>query len=90
MVPSTASRNDNVVVAAANGEIAEIRRDESERYFLEGELEVPRVGTNWFRMLIRAKASVPRSGDGPSDVRVSVLGSIDPTKWFEGARGAAQ
>ena len=81
---------DDVVVAAANGEIAEIRRDESERYFLEGELEVPRVGTNWFRMLIRAKASVPRSGDGPSDVRVSVLGSIDPTKWFEGARGAAQ
>ena len=81
---------EDVVVKAAEGDGEELRSDESERFFVEGELEVPRVGTNWFRMLVRIRASVPTSGDGPSDVRVSVLGSIDPTKWFEGARGEVE
>jgi hypothetical protein len=77
---------EDVVVRAADGEVPELRSDESERYFLEGEFEIPRVGNSWFRLAVRAFASLPRSGDGPTDVRVSVLGSIDPTEWFQGAR----
>lgn len=77
----------DVVIEAATENSEEVRSDESDRAFLEAELELPRVGTNWFRMLVRAFATVPTSGDGPSDIRVSVLGSVDPSKWFEGARG---
>jgi len=56
--------------------------DESERYFLEGELEIPKVGTDSWRLLLRTFASIPTSGKGPSDVRVSALVSIDPRQWF--------
>lgn len=61
--------------------------DESARYFFEGQLELPKIGTDWFRIDLRFFASVPRSGDGPSDIRVSALGSIDPRRWFPGIGG---
>ena len=72
--------------AAADGSSPAVLSDESKRYFLEGELELPRVGTEWARIVMRLYASVPRSGDGPSDVRVSALMSIDPRKWFPGLK----
>jgi len=73
-----------VVLETATDTTPAVLSDESKRYFLEGEVELPRVGTEWLRILVRLYASVPTSGDGPSDVRVSALASVDPRKWFGG------
>ncbi|MFL6195973.1 MAG: hypothetical protein ACJ75H_17465 [Thermoanaerobaculia bacterium] len=59
-----------------------IVRNESNRFFFNGQIELPKIGNEWFRVDLRFFASVPRSGDGPSDVRISALGSIDPRRWF--------
>lgn len=53
-------------------------RDEEDRFFAEGELEIPRLGTRGVRFVIRAYADLPVSGDGPADVRISGLVGIKP------------
>lgn len=70
--------------ASEDGTVPAKISDESKRYFFEGEFDIPRVGTEWFRINLRFFASVPRSGDGPSDLRISALASIDPRRWFPG------
>jgi len=70
--------------ASEDGTIPALVSDESERYVLEGQLELPRVGTEWLRIAVRLYASIPTSGDGPSDLRVSALASVDPRGWFDG------
>lgn len=55
---------------------------EAARIFVQGELELPKIGTSWLRSVVRLDISLPASGTGPSDVRVSVLGSVDPAKWI--------
>jgi hypothetical protein len=75
-----------LVPASEDGSQEAVFSDESKRWFLEGEVELPRVGTDWARLLLRIFVSAPQSGDGPSDVRVSALISVDPRKWFPGLR----
>lgn len=65
----------------------ERRSDESVRWLLSGEIELPRLGTEWARISLRGVANIPRSGDGPSDIRISALVSIDPRSWFPGLKG---
>jgi hypothetical protein len=72
--------------ASEDGSRNAVFSDESKRWFLEGELELPRVGTDWARLLLRLFVSVPKSGNGPSDIRASALISVDPRKWFPGLR----
>ncbi len=72
-----------VLVPATETEEA-VTSDESDRYFVEGEIELPRLGTDAVRFAIRLFASIPESGDGASDVRVSALATVDPRKWFGG------
>jgi hypothetical protein len=59
-------------------------RDESERYVIEGRLTIPGVfgeGRNvWLSG--RVFADLPRSGDGPSDIRVSLHVSSDIDRLF--------
>jgi hypothetical protein len=59
--------------ASEDGSRPAVFSDESDRWFVEGELELPAIGTERTRVLLRTYASLPRSGDGPSDVRVSAL-----------------
>ena len=75
---------ENVEIEPATEDDPAVFSDESERYFFEGEFDIPRIGTEWLRMNLRFFASVPRSGDGPSDLRISALASIDPRRWFPG------
>ncbi|HEX5715365.1 MAG TPA: hypothetical protein VF179_04350 [Thermoanaerobaculia bacterium] len=70
--------------ASEDGTVPAVFSDESDRYFFEGDIVLPRIGTEWFRVNLRLFASVPRSGEGPSDLRISALGSIDPRRWFSG------
>lgn len=79
---------ENVLLKAASDDGSEkaVYGDESERYLLKGELELPQVGNDYFRLLMRGVVNVPRSGDGPSDIRVSALISTDPRKWFPGLK----
>ncbi|MDA8016259.1 MAG: hypothetical protein MPN21_02325 [Thermoanaerobaculia bacterium] len=74
---ATTDEDGNVVTPA-------VTSDESDRYRLTGEIELPRVGNEWLRIVLRGHASIPRSGDGPSDLRLSALASIDPRQWFGG------
>jgi len=55
-----------------------VQRSEKGRLFLEGQLELPQVGTQWLRLLVRLYADLPSSKKGPSDIRVSALASIKP------------
>jgi len=68
--------------ASEDGMVPAVISDESERYVLEAQLDVPNLGTKSTRVAVRLYASVPQSGDGPSDIRVSVLASVDPRGWF--------
>lgn len=81
---------DNVEIepASDDGTTPAVFSDESERYFLNGELELPKLGTEWLRIYLRTFISVPASGDGPSDVRVSALVSVDPRSWFPGLKNS--
>ena len=76
--------------ASEDGSQDAVFSDESKRWFLEGELELPRVGTDWARLLLRLFVSVPKSGNGPSDIRASALISVDPRKWFPGLRSGGE
>jgi hypothetical protein len=50
------------------------------RGYAEGQLEIPSFGSKWVRLLMRLKLDKPfGTGGGPSEVRVSVLSSINPT-----------
>ncbi|MBZ0112840.1 MAG: hypothetical protein K8J08_10295, partial [Thermoanaerobaculia bacterium] len=75
---------ESVVLMPATETTEAVLSDESKRWFLEGELELPAVGNKWLRILTRLHVSLPTSGDGPSDVRVSALAKIDPRQWFGG------
>jgi hypothetical protein len=70
--------------ASADGMTPAVISDESERYILEAQLDLPRLGTQSTRIAVRLYASLPQSGDGPSDVRVSALASVNPRRWFGG------
>jgi hypothetical protein len=51
-----------------------------QRGYAEGQLEIPSFGSKWVRLLMRLKIDKPiGTGGGPSEVRVSVLSSINPT-----------
>ncbi len=54
-----------------------VQRDERDRYFFEAQLEFPRLGNETARLATRLFADIPKSGDGPSDIRISVLAAID-------------
>lgn len=56
--------------------------DESRRWFVEAELELPQIGGDTARALARFWASLPESGDGPGEVRISFLATFDPSNWF--------
>lgn len=53
-------------------------RDEQDRFFMESEIEVPRLGTKALRLVLRGFADLPTSGSGPADVRVSALVAVKP------------
>ena len=55
-----------------------IQRDEQDRFFLESEIEIPRLGTKALRLVLRGFADLPTSGSGPADVRVSALVGVKP------------
>lgn len=78
---------DNVELEPATETTPAVFSNERGRFFFEGDIEIPRIGTEWLRFDLRFFASVPRSGDGPSDIRISALASIDPLQWFPGLKG---
>jgi hypothetical protein len=50
------------------------------RLYAEGQIEVPSFGTNWLRFLLRMKIDRGIAQPGPSEVRFSILTSLDPSK----------
>ncbi len=56
--------------------------EEKERYFVESQLTVP--GGKRARLKFRLLASLPASGDGPSDIRFSTLLAINVDQFFPG------
>ena len=54
-----------------------VDQDERDRYFVEAALEFPNLGGEKGRLALRFFADLPQSGNGPSDVRFSVLAAID-------------
>ena len=67
-----------------NGVATIVARDESARYVVEGRMTIPGIfGENrnvWLSG--RVFADLPRSGDGPSDIRVSLHVSSDLNRLF--------
>lgn len=51
------------------------------RLYAEGQLEIPSLGTKWIRVLARLKVDRPWEGYGASEVRFSLLSSIDPAAF---------
>ncbi|MEM1203750.1 MAG: hypothetical protein AAGN66_11025 [Acidobacteriota bacterium] len=70
--------------ASEDGTVPAVVSDESERIRLTGEIELPPLGNSKIRLVIRGHASLPTSGDGPADIRLSALASFDPRNWFKG------
>ncbi|MFI5119087.1 MAG: hypothetical protein ACHQM4_01660 [Thermoanaerobaculia bacterium] len=60
--------------------------DERNRWFAEGQLEIPGIGGKYVRILARAKLDIPVSNNGPSELRISALSAIDP-EFFRGIFG---
>ncbi|MCH7666002.1 MAG: hypothetical protein IH936_08750 [Acidobacteria bacterium] len=54
-----------------------VMRDERDRIFFEAALEFPKLGSDAARMAVRLFADLPESGNGPADIRVSILAAID-------------
>ncbi|MEM9597704.1 MAG: hypothetical protein AAGD06_25785 [Acidobacteriota bacterium] len=74
--------------ASEDGTVPAVVSDESERIRLTGEIELPPLGNSKIRLVIRGHASLPTSGDGPADIRLSALASFDPRDWFKGLGGS--
>lgn len=70
------------------------RNTEKNRFFFEGQLEIPGLGGEFVRIILRTKGDLPIrlksplkiESDGPSDIRISVLSQIDP-KLFKAIFG---
>jgi hypothetical protein len=55
-----------------------VHRDERHRYLIQGQIELPEIGGEYLRIAVRLDTSVPTSNEGPSDVRISALATLDP------------
>ncbi len=55
-----------------------IQTNQRHRYYIESQLEIPAVGGEHVRFLLRVRASKPLRFDGPSELRLSALLTIDP------------
>lgn len=60
--------------------------DERNRWFAEGQIEIPGIGGKYVRILARAKLDVPVSNNGPSELRISALSAVNP-EFFRGMFG---
>lgn len=61
-------------------DVMEVAFDERDRWFVETQITIPNIslgGDNSGRLKLRLYADLPRSGDGPSDVRISALFEYD-------------
>jgi len=47
------------------------------RIFTDIQLEIPEIGGNYFQIFLRGKVDLPLSGNGPIDLRFSVLAGVD-------------
>ena len=47
------------------------------RIFTDIQLEIPQIGGNYFQIFLRGKVDLPLSGNGPIDLRFSVLAGVD-------------
>jgi hypothetical protein len=52
--------------------------DQRNRLYAEGQLEIPGLGGENVRVLMRVRSSTPLQFDGPSELRLSALVSINP------------
>ncbi|HET7785339.1 MAG TPA: hypothetical protein VFL36_05175 [Myxococcales bacterium] len=52
--------------------------DQRNRLYAEGQLEIPGLGGENVRVLMRVRSSTPVQFDGPSELRLSALVSINP------------
>lgn len=50
------------------------------RVYAQGQLELPGIGSKLVRFLTRATMDRPLSGSGPSEVRVSILSTLNPAE----------
>lgn len=57
---------------------AAFQSDQRNRFYAEGQLEIPGLGGKNLRVLMRVRGSKPMQFDGPSDLRVSALAAINP------------
>ncbi|HET9754311.1 MAG TPA: hypothetical protein VFP52_15170, partial [Myxococcales bacterium] len=57
---------------------ASFKSDQRNRLYAEGQLEIPGLGGENVRVLMRARSSTPLQFDGPSELRLSALVSINP------------
>lgn len=50
------------------------------RVYGQGQLEIPAIGSKLVRFLTRATMDRPASGSGPSEVRISILSTLNPAE----------
>ena len=55
-----------------------IQFNQRHRYYIESQLEIPGIGGEHVRFVVRVRASKPMRFDGPSELRLSALLTIDP------------
>ncbi len=53
--------------------------DARDRYYVDAEFEIPMVGSAFMRYVARAHLDLATDFKGPSEVRVSLLASLDPS-----------
>ena len=65
-----------------DGTMDVVPREEKDRIVFEWQLEIPNVNIMGARFAVRLFADVPLSGDGPSDVRASLLASVNLSQFL--------